>query len=542
MAHDPNHSRGVQINMDNPPPSTAPTLVDVPEGSLNESNAKLNSTPLSRVWVFTWAFLTWLFTFAFVVLLIVAFTTNVSDGARTYTRSDTFTRTLGCIYKTPWSDWSVVRDKYTTLIPTTPDITQAGSDAILDSVMKAMRCHGNLPTQGTGPLTGGISGAVAGTDSVSTESFEFSSKACHCVHHLHTEVYYPSYANATTRDQVVTLGDNFFSSGLGTPAKSIVNQCVFTSRVGHEVVVDDTCFLSVSPYMVVLYANTVAGIFAALYLLHPINRDESYVYRFVSSKISAGFFVALNVALGITGLFFSSASTTTFVVVLLVEGLALLGVVAMIMTLVNQEGLVGKTIGSMINLQDNFVVVQRISFWFQYIITLPGIVLLYDTTQQHRDYDYLLGRALASMGIGFLAAGSDILALFNSKVVQRLGSADRKDIALETEDNLRSATWWGWYSWVAAVSMLVFTSPPISLSWTIVSLVPGAHTLIPIGFVFYVMVMPLVCMPNLARDNSKAMSWVDNEDSTALGLRLVVDLVARASITMAVYFWLALEP
>lgn len=32
--------------------------------------------------------------------------------------------------------------------------------------------------------------------------------------------------------------------------------------------------------------------------------------------------------------------------------------------------------------------------------------------------------------------------------------------------------------------------------------------------------------------------WTNNSDTTALGLRLVVDFVARTILTMAVYFWL----
>jgi hypothetical protein len=73
------------------------------------------------------------------------------------------------------------------------------------------------------------------------------------------------------------------------------------------------------------------------------------------------------------------------------------------------------------------------------------------------------------------------------------------------------------------------------------SLVPGAHTLIPVGFALYVVGMPLVCMPNIARDNTKGHPLASQEDSTALGLRLVVDILARTAITMTVYFWLALE-
>ena len=359
---------------DKVPVGGLPQAILVDGSPLKESEAALNATPLSRVWVFTWALLTWIFTFAFFVLLATAFTFNISDGARTYTRSDTFTRSLGCIYKTPWSDWASVRDKYTTLIPTTPVISLSGSNDILDSVMRAMRCHGNLPTQATGPLAGGVQGVVSGTDTVSTMSFDFSSKACHCAHKLHTEVYYPSYANATTREQVVALGNTFFSDGVGSPPRSIVKECVFTSRVGHEVEVDDSCFLSVSPYMVVLYTNTVAGIFAALYLLHPAgnNNKEGWMYRVLSNKISAGVFIVINLALGITGMVISRPSDSTVGVLSTVMALALLGVVSMIYIMVNQEGVADTTIVARVNLKDNFVVIQRISFWFQYIITLPG--------------------------------------------------------------------------------------------------------------------------------------------------------------------------
>ena len=96
-----------------------------------------------------------------------------------------------------------------------------------------------------------------------------------------------------------------------------------------------------------------------------------------------------------------------------------------------------------------------------------------------------------------------------------------------------------WYSWVAAVSMMVYTSQPLALPWSVVDLVPGATTLVPVAFAVYLFGMPLVCMPGLARSNVRKEDWRNgSSDVAALGLRLVVDLVARTILTITVYFWL----
>lgn len=55
---------------------------------------------------------------------------------------------------------------------------------------------------------------------------------------------------------------------------------------------------------------------------------------------------------------------------------------------------------------------------------------------------------------------------------------------------------------MAAACMLVYTSKPLTLPWGVVDLVPAASTLVPAAFAAYLLGMPLVCMPGLARCDS----------------------------------------
>lgn len=337
-----------------------------------DTSAPLKSISLARVWIYSWTFLTWLFTFAFFVLLVVVFRTSVQDNAagRSYTRSNTIVRGLGCLNKNQWSNWTALKDAYTTNVPATPTINQAGSNAIRDAAMRAMRCHGNMQDQPMGALSGGLTASSTQLDALVSTSFDFASPACACVHALHAAVYYPAYLNATTRDSVVALGEEFYSTGAG---RTIVRECLFSSRSASEVEVVDWCFLSVSPYMVVLYTNTVAGIFGALYLMTPDFKGEAMLYKVLSSPIAVVSFVAINIVLGITGVVVSGSSISAIVFVSLAEVVPLFYVVSMVWFLRSQDANVdAKSTGQKSSIRENFRVVQRMSFWAQYIITLPG--------------------------------------------------------------------------------------------------------------------------------------------------------------------------
>ncbi len=128
---------------------------DIAEGT----PAPVFSSSESRAWVYVWAYLTWGITIAFSILLLIAFTSDVSDypGGPTYKRADLFPKSIGAWTKERWSDWDTLKKLYTNPTTAVPGdmASGAGSTKILDTVMKNLMCHGDVAT-GTipGPLPG----------------------------------------------------------------------------------------------------------------------------------------------------------------------------------------------------------------------------------------------------------------------------------------------------------------------------------------------------------------------------------------------------
>ena len=200
----------------------------------------------------------------------------------------------------------------------------------------------------------------------------------------------------------------------------------------------------------------------------------------------------------------------------------------------------------------NIHVVQRAMFWLQYALTMPAIVLLHDTVLQQRVEEYLLVRLLLSISITMLAAGYDLLCMFNENVAKDGGLTVKGD-DVKRNDNMRDATFMCWGLWVFAVLTLMYTSPPMALSWVDEALIPGASSGIQAAFALYVMGMPIACFPSavsvyndLSIDNLKPRGGLvsdaaESTDSDTLGVRLVVEFAARLLLTLTVYFWLS-EP
>lgn len=49
-------------------------------------DAQTDASPLARVWIYIWTFMTWVFTFAFAVLLMVVYKTQVGGTGFEHTR------------------------------------------------------------------------------------------------------------------------------------------------------------------------------------------------------------------------------------------------------------------------------------------------------------------------------------------------------------------------------------------------------------------------------------------------------------------------
>lgn len=402
--------------------------------------------------------------------------------------------------KTQWSDWNGVFEIYNDPVknvaglPVPLAFVPSESTQILDAVMRKMRCHGNKKDALETPLQGGISGALPQSTSGMAQTFRFSSSACSCVYDYHTYVFESNYVtNPKTLDEIKELGLAYTTTGLNltrvgsnTPADPLMKQCFFSKRMPHSIELVPDCFPSVSPYMVVLYINTIAGIFGAMYLVSGGENARSGersmvvmwkqdVVKWMRHPMATVFFVVLNVGLGVAGVILSSGdgSAGSIVAVCMVEGLALVYAMGMTWYMSHQaDEIVPAPIQESIVLgekklvpmsssksekafkdaiYENVNVIQRMSFWFQYIVTLPGIVVLHDVMQQQRIQEYMLARVAFALGIGFLAAGSDMLCLFNDKVMDNLamvaenkedGAKFRKKVMAKTDDNIRSAMWW----------------------------------------------------------------------------------------------------
>ena len=451
--------------------------------------------------------MTWVLNILFFILLVYVSTTD---------KKETIVQGFGCMIKKPWSDWDAVLDVYTDVAEnmgsTIP--SQATIDAILGDVMRKMRCHGNHADQTQTLLAGGIPGAV-GTDKLAG-TFQFSAEACACMHRCHTEVFTNRFLSILTNPSTDLPGL------LESYRQDVMRKCLFSKRPPHYMTVVYDCFLSVSPYMVVLYSGTVAGIFSALYLTVQGPNDLTVW------KVATAFIIFVNVVLGIVGVSIFTSSGYTIAPIILLEIVSFI-IVVYLASRIQRES----STGTMSGISKNIQMMQRVAFWVQYTLTLPGIVLLYDSMQQQRSYEYLVGRVLSTIGIGFLATGCDTLCITVEKMA---GSTNPEHSRLA--EMLHTAAWWCWYCWVLAVLVLAYTSQPLSLPWTSAELVQGASTTVPLAFSIYTYGIPLVSMPIVSVTGPVATSSKD-KNSEVLGMRLCLDLVTRLILTTTVFFWIA---
>jgi hypothetical protein len=512
---------------------------------------------VSRIWTVTWTILTWLFTFAFVILLFVVYTNQYQYEyeSRTYKydRHKIFTSNFGCIYKNQWTSWDdvfkIYKNKPVEGIYTPPEGTfnrdAVQSTIMLDAVMKAMMCHGTNPrnteTTTTFPITGGISNALVATDSETGGSFKFASEACRCVYDHHMTVFNANFlASTPDYDQ---LSQNYLTSGEGiSGGLPLMKQCLFGKKTTHWFSVEEGCWISMSPFNVVLYTNIIAGIFGALYIVdasteaamqqHSDAALSKMIRNFVGGNMMFSFFVLLNFALGLSGILIAHASTGSKAALILVFSACLVIVtlfyVSLKMNTSSSSSKDGVTKKFRNYIFHNVVDLQRMCFWIQYIVTLPGLILFHDAMNQQRSYDFISSRLLTSFGIGFLGIGYDCICMFHEKTPKGNNNAASADI--------KSAMWWTWGVWVACSASLFYISEPVSLMWSLMS---GPHTLVRLAAVIYIIGIPLVSIPKMLT------SLIQNDKERQmlpLSLRMIPDFIARILMIVSVYFWLYLAP
>ena len=536
---------------------------EVPSGvSLEQSPAQLQSTPVSRSGIYIWAILTWCMAISFAILVMVMWTVEISDnGGPVYKRSHTVPHNMGVWVKNSWKDWTATTDIYKTPGPAIVATmsTGAGSTAILDLVMRSMLCHGNLPASiGTGPLKGGLNGVVKGTDYYGDMSFWFASDLCQCVQRQHTKFYANVSKSATTADLVLQLGGQF-TSGIVTTGlakipegQDLMRACLFGTRATQMTRVDDTHALTVSPYMLIVHVNIVAGVVACLYLMAASwtgteeARNNASFWGIVSlgfgDKVVCVVLAAVNLALGVAATVISAPPDSIGAKSIwpILQGIMFIttsvcvGVISM-----GEKSLSFGNNGSskikqnMIVHQENIRVWQRMVFWMQFLCTAPAILLLHDAMAQQRDEVYLTHRLIFLFGIIALAAGSDMVAMF----YENMSGISQHKTTAQTEDMLRSCMWYTWTIWTIASTILVYSSGTVFMDATTAN--NGFDIiLVNIAFVIYFVGMPLVSIPGMASMNTKHMKWANSPDVTALAMRLVVDVLARMLLTLAGIFWL----
>ncbi len=446
-------------------PVTDVYLAADPKEGLSSTPAFIGSSPQARAWVYVWAFLTWGMTIAFSILLLIAFTADVQDitNGPTYKRADLFPKSMGVWYKERWSDWSTLVSLYTT--PTTAvagDMASgAGSTKILDTVMKNLMCHGDVPT-GTipGPLPGGISTSPTGSDTVSAANFAYVSEMCHCVYQAHITYYTNASKTATTTDLISQIGKEFTTGEVGaTPfnipkGQDLLRRCFFSTRTSYKLSVDKTFFLAASPYQLIMHLNAAASIIAAMYLLSSSDHmwrqnNENAVMNWkgvftLKSTMGAVFLGMLNLGLGLTCLIVSKTSDQAMGLWLGMDIALFLAMVALIyFTMTDFAHTKGSKstmlwLKAKITHKDNILVIQRVGFWIQYLVSAPALVLLYDSMTHQRASSYLLGRSIFVIGLAGLAAGTDMFTLFYEKISAKLAKdGDMQNFASLTNDNLR---------------------------------------------------------------------------------------------------------
>ena len=428
-----------------------------------------------------------------------------------------------------------------------------------------------------------------------------------------------------------SLGKNFVEKGFsvlsvtgtGTPVAPLVRACTFAHRMPHVIDMDAGCFLAVSPYMFVLYANALAATFAALYIgglsttaaTEPEKKaNGGAVSKWIDKALAAVhgvmqwpwtmavlatlnfIFCTAGMAVALTQGGASGGAFAVLLTFILIGWASVLGLTYLmeqskptsevaelmppsvtpsgsttpsgIITLqgfdksswagVGADSSAGGKIAAMTSKAreklhtmytasaDNIAVVQRMAFWLQYALTLPGLVMLHDQVQQQRDGVLLQYRVLYSIGIVLLAAAHDCLHMFSDKVNGMLqqqpstGSSSNSNAdKLRTDDNLRSSLQWTWGVWFAAAVMMMWPPQAVSMPVHLTDLMPGSHSLVPAALAVYVIAVPIVCMPQ--HGSTRHMSSFGDggsKDKTALSMLLVVDLVARVLVTLTVYFWL----
>jgi hypothetical protein len=319
---------------------------------------------------------------------------------------------------------------------------------------------------------------------------------------------------------------------------------LFGKKTTHWFSVEEGCWISMSPFNVVLYTNIIAGIFGALYIVDASTEAVSQpssaalstsqmIYNFVGSNIMFSIFVLFNFAFGLSGILIAHANTGSRIALIFVFSACLVIVTLFYMSLKMNTSSSSSTDGMTKRFRkyifDNVVDLQRMCFWIQYIVTLPGLILFHDAMNQQRSFDFISSRLLTSFGIGFLGIGYDCICMFQEKMSKN--SAASADI--------KSAMWWTWGVWMACSASLFYISEPVTLMWSLTNFVPGSHTLVRLAAVIYIIGIPLVSVPKMLT------SLIDNNrerQMLPLSLRLIPDFIARILMIVSVYFWLYLAP
>jgi hypothetical protein len=559
-----------------------PRVESVPETPFHDPEAvRYQARPLSRVWVYGWTILTWISAFT---ILVVYLDVNVKD-----TPSKRYVRTFTSMNKVSHPNLQKVSELYTDegnayAAADTPTARNAKSVALLDNVMLNLNCHAG-PTSGgaTGALPGGLSVAPTSLDPVSSTSFEFASHLCMCVYKKHNPA---QTGNVGFHYEILNAAaEADFKDFVTTYVRQLGIECGMGTRATHTIEVGYDGFLSVSPFLIVVYVNGLAVMFSVLYMItgnavvakkkeDKASREEgkdgstittnawTWIENFTSNKIYVVIVMAVVSAVFLVLIIALSKDPSDgekvlvsvfFIVALIIAG-------SLVIWGWNTKSKDDEKTATSIPGED-VMVTQRMAFWIQYIFTAPLVVMAGDVIAQQRFNDFLIPRFLFSIALVLLAMGYDGIYLFSTFIVtcmQDLAARSWTKSAtyfydpktkktnyneLETlyhytvDDNLRSATWWAWGTWLLGGAILLHGAVPTNLSWAATDLVMGWNTVIATGVAVYILGVPLACIPGMAERNSEADGWKANKHETALALRLSVELVARMLITLGVLFW-----
>lgn len=326
----------------------------------------------------------------------------------------------------------------------------------------------------------------------------------------------------------------------GVPkGQDLLRKCFFPTRPSYKIMVDKQSFLDVSPYMLIMNINAIAGMVAAMYLIsapgYQTNHGNSLkaIISNITGRWAVGLVLgAMNLALGITCLVFSNPSTGS-----LWFWLSMDIVIFLIMAFLIVFTMADFTEGSKYHkyrtvLHTNIRVIQRVGFWVQYFCVAPAIVLLYDVMTHQRATSYITSRFLFTVGLVFMGAATDMLTLFNEQLAL-------SEFSKTSLDNLRASMWWSWCAWTAAAATFAYSSGTVvTLPFGVTDTMQGGTLFVELAFMVYIIGIPLVSIPGIAEMHQSSMKWARDTSAAALGLRLAVDLLARFLLTVSAIFWL----